>query len=66
VTVARKPRQHGRTVPELAQRWRMSEETTREFLEAFARTGYARRRGEFWFATPKATRIVGFGPEGEQ
>jgi DNA-binding IclR family transcriptional regulator len=52
----------GRTVAELAQRWRMSEETALEFLEAFRRRGYARRRGGLWFATEKATRIIGFGP----
>jgi len=43
----------------------MSEEKAAEFLAAFATTGYARRRGEFWFATARATRIAGLGPESE-
>jgi hypothetical protein len=64
VTVARTPRRHGRTVPDLAKRWRKSEQLTLEWLEAFERTGFARRRGEFWFATERARRIQGFGPEG--
>jgi hypothetical protein len=64
VTV-RTPKRHGRTISELARRWRVSDEKALEFLEAFARTGYACRRGELWFATAKATRIVGFGKEGE-
>jgi DNA-binding IclR family transcriptional regulator len=54
------PKRRGRTVAELALRWQMSPEKATEFLEAFRRTGYARRRGDYWYATAKATRIVGF------
>jgi hypothetical protein len=63
LTVARTPRRRGRSVDELSVRWGLSTETTLEFLEAFRRAGYARGRGELWYATAKAARIVGFGPD---
>ena len=54
----------GHTITELARRWHMSEEKALEFLEAFEKRGFARQRGKLWFATEKASRIQGFGPEG--
>ena len=59
VTVARR----GRTVAQLAERWRMSPDKAREFLVAFERRGYARKSGRWWYATEKATRIIGFRPD---
>jgi DNA-binding IclR family transcriptional regulator len=56
-------RRRGRTIAELAARWSMSEEKAHEFLAAFERRGYTRRRGAYWYATPKAMRITGFAPE---
>jgi hypothetical protein len=58
-------KRHGRTVLQLAVRWNMTPALTREFLVAFERRGYAVKCGQLWFATEKATRIVGFEPEGE-
>ena len=59
-------RRRGKTAAELATRWAMSEEKAVEFLELFVQRGYATRRGELYYATQRASRVRGFGPEEAQ
>lgn len=59
------PRPRGRTAAQLAAHWGMSEARALEWLAAFARRGFARRRGAYWYPTERAQRLIGFGPEGE-
>lgn len=66
MTVARAPGSRGHSVLQLAVRWNMTPALTREFLAAFEARGYAVKVGQLWHPTAKATRIVGFSPEGEQ
>lgn len=59
------PQPGGITALQLAVRWQKTPAEAREWLRAFEKTGYAERRGAYWFPTAKALKITGFGPAGE-
>ncbi len=53
----------GMSCADLAKRWKMSQRTAFEFLEAFERLGLVERDGLHWRATDRAVReyrILGF------
>jgi hypothetical protein len=58
------PKRRWHTAAELAARWRMSPEQAEEWLEAFERTGFACRQGNYWLATERARKVMGLGPDG--